>query len=95
MSLRSKKIIPLSKNKKPLEQQRKTQIHSNYNIENEPYDNEEGFTEVLDTPKNSVLKSLMPSFSKHNKYEKNNIDLDLSEYEIRIINRWHYFIYNS
>ena len=75
----SKKLIPLSKNRKPLEQRRKTQIHSNYDIENEPYDNEEGFTEVLNTPKNSVLKSLMPSFSKHNKYEKNNIDLDLSE----------------
>ena len=75
----SKKLIPLSKNKKPLEQQRKTQIHSNYDIENEPYDNEEEFTEVSNTPKNSVLKSLIPSFSKHNKYEKNNIDLDLSE----------------
>ena len=62
-----------------MEQRRKTQLHSNYDIENEPYDNEEEFTEVLNTPKNSVLKSLIPSFSKHNKYEENNIDLDLSE----------------
>ena len=67
-----KKLIPHSKNKSALVQTDNDQLDSSYNIGIQRYDNIEDDTEVLDIPKNGGLKSLLPSFTKFNKNEKNN-----------------------
>ena len=72
-----KKLIPHSKNKSALVQTDNDQLDSNYNIGIQRYDNIEDDTEVLDIPKNSGLKSLLPSFTKFNKNEKNNSNTEI------------------
>ncbi|MDB4071515.1 DNA translocase FtsK 4TM domain-containing protein [Amylibacter sp.] len=66
-----KKLMPHSKNKSALIQTDNDQLDSSYNIGIQRYDNIEEDTEVLDIPKNGGLKSLLPSFTKFNKNEKN------------------------
>ena len=72
-----KKLIPHSKNKSALVQTDNDQIDSSYNIEIQKYENIENDTEVLDIPKNGGLKSLLPSFTKFNKNEKNNSNTEI------------------
>ena len=72
-----KKLIPHSKNKSALVQTDNDQLDSSYNIGIQRYDNIEGDTEVLDIPKNGGLKSLLPSFTKFNKNEKNNSNTEI------------------
>ena len=72
-----KKLIPHSKNKSALVQTDNDQLDSNYNIGIQRYDNIEDDTEVLDIPKNGGLKSLLPSFTKFNKNEKNNSNTEI------------------
>ena len=72
-----KKLIPHSKNKSALVQTDNDQMDSSYNIGIQRYDNIEDDTEVLDIPKNSGLKSLLPSFTKFNKNEKNNSNTEI------------------
>ncbi|MDB2443217.1 DNA translocase FtsK 4TM domain-containing protein [Amylibacter sp.] len=72
-----KKLIPHSKNKSALVQTDNDQLDSSYNIGIQRYDNIEDDTEVLDIPKNSGLKSLLPSFTKFNKNEKNNSNTEI------------------
>ena len=64
-----KKLIPHSKNKSALVQADNDEIDSSYNIENN--------TGVLDIPKNDGLKSLLPSFTKFNKNQKNNSNMEI------------------
>ncbi|MDA9287530.1 DNA translocase FtsK 4TM domain-containing protein [Amylibacter sp.] len=72
-----KKLIPNSKNKSALVQTDNDQLDSSYNIGIQRYDNIEDDTEVLDIPKNGGLKSLLPSFTKFNKNEKNNLSTEI------------------
>ncbi len=72
-----KKLIPHSKNKSALVQTNNDQLDSSYNIGIQRYDNIEDDTEVLDIPKNGGLKSLLPSFTKFNKNEKNNSNTEI------------------
>ena len=72
-----KKLIPYSKNKSALVQTDNDQLDTSYNIEIQKYDNIEDDTEVLDIPKNGGLKSLLPSFTKFNKNEKNNSNTEI------------------
>ena len=72
-----KKLIPHSKNKSALVETDNDQLDSSYNIGIQRYDNIEDDTEVLDIPKNSGLKSLLPSFTKFNKNEKNNSNTEI------------------
>ena len=72
-----KKLIPHSKNKSALVQTDNDQLDSSYNIGIQRYDNIEDDTEVLDIPKNGGLKSLLPSFTKFNKNEKNNSNTEI------------------
>ena len=72
-----KKLIPHSKNKSALVQTDNDQLDSSYNIGIQRYDNIEEDTEVLDIPKNGGLKSLLPSFTKFNKNEKNNSNTEI------------------
>ncbi|MDC0334517.1 DNA translocase FtsK 4TM domain-containing protein [Amylibacter sp.] len=72
-----KKLIPHSKNKSALLQTDNDQLDSSYNIGIQRYDNIEDDTEVLDIPKNGGLKSLLPSFTKFNKNEKNNSNTEI------------------
>ena len=72
-----KKFIPHSKNKSALVQTDNDQLDSSYNIGIQRYDNIEDDTEVLDIPKNGGLKSLLPSFTKFNKNEKNNSNTEI------------------
>ncbi|MDB3902641.1 DNA translocase FtsK 4TM domain-containing protein [Amylibacter sp.] len=72
-----KKLIPHSKNKSALVQTDNDQLDSGYNIGIQRYDNIEDDTEVLDIPKNGGLKSLLPSFTKFNKNEKNNSNTEI------------------
>ena len=72
-----KKLIPHSKNKSALIQTDNDQLDSSYNIGIQRYDNIEDDTEVLDIPKNGGLKSLLPSFTKFNKNEKNNSNTEI------------------
>ena len=72
-----KKLIPHSKNKSALVQTDNDQMDSSYNIGIQRYDNIEDDTEVLDIPKNGGLKSLLPSFTKFNKNEKNNSNTEI------------------
>ena len=72
-----KKLIPHSKNKSALVQTDNDQLDSSYNIGIQRYDNIEDDTEVLDIPKNGGLKSLLPSFTKFNKNEKNNSSTEI------------------
>ena len=72
-----KKLIPHSKNKSALVQTDNDQLDSSYNIGIQRYDNIEDDTEVLDIPKNGGLKSLLPSFTKFNKNEKNNLNTEI------------------
>ena len=72
-----KKLIPHSKNKSALVQTDNDQLDSSYNIGIQRYDNIEDDTEVLDIPKNGGLKSLLPSFTKFNKNEKNNTNTEI------------------
>ena len=72
-----KKLIPHSKNKSALVQTDNDQLDSSYNIGIQRYDNIEDDTEVLDIPKNGGLKSLLPSFTKLNKNEKNNSNTEI------------------
>ncbi|MDC1331795.1 DNA translocase FtsK 4TM domain-containing protein [bacterium] len=72
-----KKLIPHSKNKSALVQTDNDQLDSSYNIGIQRYDNIEDNTEVLDIPKNGGLKSLLPSFTKFNKNEKNNSNTEI------------------
>ena len=72
-----KKLIPHSKNKSALVQTDNDQLDSSYNIGIQRYDNSEDDTEVLDIPKNGGLKSLLPSFTKFNKNEKNNSNTEI------------------
>ena len=72
-----KKLIPRSKNKSALVQTDNDQLDSSYNIGIQRYDNIEDDTEVLDIPKNGGLKSLLPSFTKFNKNEKNNSNTEI------------------
>ena len=72
-----KKLIPHSKNKSALVQTDNDQLDSSYNIGIQRYDNIEDDTEVLDIPKNGGLKSLLPSFTKFNKNEKNNLSTEI------------------
>ncbi|MDA8800159.1 DNA translocase FtsK 4TM domain-containing protein [Amylibacter sp.] len=72
-----KKLIPHSKNKSALVQTDNNQLDSGYNIGIQRYDNIEDDTEVLDIPKNGGLKSLLPSFTKFNKNEKNNSNTEI------------------
>ncbi|MDB2546755.1 DNA translocase FtsK 4TM domain-containing protein [Amylibacter sp.] len=72
-----KKLIPHSKNKSALVQTDNDQLDSSYNIGIQRYDNIEDDTEILDIPKNSGLKSLLPSFTKFNKNEKNNPNTEI------------------
>ena len=72
-----KKLIPHSKNKSALVQTDNDQLDSSYNIGIQRYDNIENDTEVLDIPKNGGLKSLLPSFTKFNKNEKNNSNTEI------------------
>jgi len=72
-----KKLIPRSKNKSALVQTDNDQMDSNFNIEIQKYDNIEDDTEVLGIPKNSGLKSLLPSFTKFNRNEKNNSNTEI------------------
>ena len=74
-----KKLIPHSKNKSALVQTDNDQLDSSYNIGIQRYDNIEDDTEVLDIPKNGGLKSLLPSFTKFNKNEKNNSNTEILE----------------
>ena len=72
-----KKLIPHSKNKSALVQTDNDQLDSSYNIGIQRYDNIEDDAEVLDIPKNGGLKSLLPSFTKFNKNEKNNSNTEI------------------
>ncbi|MDC1410506.1 DNA translocase FtsK 4TM domain-containing protein [Amylibacter sp.] len=72
-----KKLIPHSKNKSALVQTDNDQLDSSYNIGIQRYDNIEDDTEVLDIPKNGGLKSLLPSFTKFNKNEKNDSNAEI------------------
>ena len=72
-----KKLIPHSKNKSALVQTDNDQLDSSYNIGIQRYDNIEDDTEVLDISKNGGLKSLLPSFTKFNKNEKNNSNTEI------------------
>ena len=72
-----KKLIPHSKNKSALVQTDNDQLDSSYNIGIQRYDNIEDDTEILDIPKNGGLKSLLPSFTKFNKNEKNNTNTEI------------------
>ena len=72
-----KKLIPHSKNKSALVQTDNDQLDSSYNIGIQRYDNIEDDTKVLDIPKNGGLKSLLPSFTKFNKNEKNNSNTEI------------------
>ena len=72
-----KKLIPHSKNKSALVQTDNDQLDSSYNIGIQRYDNIEDDTELLDIPKNGGLKSLLPSFTKFNKNEKNNSNTEI------------------
>ncbi|MDB2563415.1 DNA translocase FtsK 4TM domain-containing protein [Amylibacter sp.] len=72
-----KKLIPHSKNKSALVQTDNDQLDSSYNIGIQSYDNIEDDTEILDIPKNGGLKSLLPSFTKFNKNEKNNTNTEI------------------
>ena len=72
-----KRLIPHSKNKSALVQTDNDQMDSSYNIGIQRYDNIEDDTEVLDIPKNGGLKSLLPSFTKFNKNEKNNSNTEI------------------
>ncbi|MDA9369433.1 DNA translocase FtsK 4TM domain-containing protein [Amylibacter sp.] len=72
-----KKLIPHSKNKSALVQTDNDQLDSSYNIGIQRYDNIEDDAEVLDIPKNGGLKSLLPSFTKFNKNEKNNSSTEI------------------
>ena len=72
-----KKLIPHSKNKSALVQTDNDQLDTSYNIGIQRYDNIEDDTEVLDIPKNGGLKSLLPSFTKFNKNEKNNSNTEI------------------
>ena len=72
-----KKLIPHSRNKSALVQTDNDQLDSSYNIGIQRYDNIEDDTEVLDIPKNIGLKSLLPSFTKFNKNEKNNSNTEI------------------
>ncbi|MDB9727012.1 DNA translocase FtsK 4TM domain-containing protein [Amylibacter sp.] len=72
-----KRLIPHSKNKSALVQTDNDQLDSSYNIGIQRYDNIEDDTEVLDIPKNGGLKSLLPSFTKFNKNEKNNSNTEI------------------
>ena len=72
-----KKLIPHSKNKSALVQTDNDQLDSSYNIGIQRYDNIEDDTEILDIPKNGGLKSLLPSFTKFNKNEKNNSNTEI------------------
>ena len=72
-----KKLIPHSKNKSALVQTDNDQLDSSYNIGIQRYDNIEDDTEVLDVPRNGGLKSLLPSFTKFNKNEKNNSNTEI------------------
>ena len=72
-----KKFIPHSKNKSALVQTDNDQLDSSYNIGIQRYDNIEDDAEVLDIPKNGGLKSLLPSFTKFNKNEKNNSNTEI------------------
>ena len=72
-----KKLIPHSKNKSALVRTDNDQLDSSYNIGIQRYDNIEDDTEVLDIPKNGGLKSLLPSFTKFNKNEKNNSNTEI------------------
>ena len=72
-----KKLIPHSKNKSALVQTDNDQLDSSYNIGIQSYDNIEDDTEVLAIPKNSGLKSLLPSFTTFNKNEKNNSNTEI------------------
>jgi S-DNA-T family DNA segregation ATPase FtsK/SpoIIIE len=72
-----KKLIPHSKNKSALVQTDNDQLDSSYNIGIQRYDNIEDDTEVLNIPKNGGLKSLLPSFTKFNKNEKNNSNTEI------------------
>ncbi|MDC1412764.1 DNA translocase FtsK 4TM domain-containing protein [Amylibacter sp.] len=72
-----KKLIPSSKNKSALVQTDNDQLDSSYNIGIQRYDNIEDDTEELDIPKNGGLKSLLPSFTKFNKNEKNNLSTEI------------------
>ena len=74
-----KKLIPHSKNKSALVQTDNDQLDSSYNIGIQRYDNIEDDAEVLDIPKNGGLKSLLPSFTKFNKNEKNNSNTEILE----------------
>ncbi|MDA7738237.1 DNA translocase FtsK 4TM domain-containing protein [Amylibacter sp.] len=71
------KLIPHSKNKSALVQTDNDQIDSSYNIEIQKYENIEDNTGILDIPKNGGLKSLLPSFTKFNKNEKNNSNTEI------------------
>ena len=72
-----KKLIPHSRNKSALIQTDNDQIDSSYNIGIQRYDNIEDDIEVSDIPKNGGLKSLLPSFTKFNKNEKNNSNTEI------------------
>jgi len=72
-----KRLMPHSKNKSALIQTDNDQLDSSYNIGIQRYDNIEDDTEVLDIPKNGSLKSLLPSFTKFNKNEKNNSNTEI------------------
>jgi S-DNA-T family DNA segregation ATPase FtsK/SpoIIIE len=72
-----KKLIPHSKNKSALVQTDNDQLDSSYNIGIQRYDNIEDDIEVSDIPKNGGLKSLLPSFTKFNKNEKNNSNTEI------------------
>ena len=72
-----KKLIPHSKYKSALVQTDNDQLDSSYNIGIQRYDNIEDDTEVLDIPKNGGLKSLLPSFTKFNKNEKNDSNAEI------------------
>ena len=72
-----KKLIPHSKNNSVLVQTDNDQLDSSYNIGIQRYDNIEDDIEVLDIPKNGGLKSLLPSFTKFNKNEKNNSNTEI------------------
>ncbi|MDC0094926.1 DNA translocase FtsK 4TM domain-containing protein [Amylibacter sp.] len=72
-----KKLIPHSRNKSALVLTDNDQLDSSYNIGIQRYDNIEDETEVLDIPKNGGLKSLLPSFTKFNKNEKNNSNTEI------------------
>ncbi|MDA7758868.1 DNA translocase FtsK 4TM domain-containing protein [Amylibacter sp.] len=72
-----KKLIPHSKNRSALVQTDNDQLDSSYNIGIQRYDNIEDDTEVLDIPKSGGLKSLLPSFTKFNKNEKNNSNTEI------------------